>query len=281
MSELREEKPSGQPLSSTVRRPRSSLRWTLGICVLALGYGAYLRWQWQKTQHPLQLRVLQMAPSDDKMGEPFLKIHINGAPVSTDDYFVQGPQWQVNLNRLQWRKDAASPWQDAPPQLRERMQEDLAHNAIHRAVADGVEARWERQYWLHPGEHRIEGQFHATFYDDNQQNWEGSVQIGQSVAVPTPGPVPTPTLGPKIQGIADIQYHIEGITTPTGPNSATVSYQGKMADAQGNALWKSVPRRGQNGFPLTLANNADIWFRAIQKGHAPSRPRAKSATEPI
>ena len=248
-----------------IKPRRSSLWWTLSICAIVLGYGLYTRWQWQKTQHPLQLRVLQLPPSSDKMGAPFLKIHIGGVPVATDDYFVQGPQWQVQLSRLQIRKDANAPWQDASPRLREHMQEQLTRSSVSSKVADGIETRWERQYWLPPGEHRIEGQFSATFYDDNEQNWDGAVQISEQVAVPTPTPPPPP---PLLEGIAGFQYHIESTAIPMSTNTETRTDVDKMQDAQGNTLWKNVPARGENGFPLTLSAQRRVWFRPVQRGRA-------------
>lgn len=265
------EKPAGQePTVAPIKRGRSSLWWTLSICAIVLGYGLYTRWQWQKTQHPLQMRVLQLPPSGAGFGVPFLKIHIKGIPPQRDDYQIQGPQWQVQLQRLQWRTNAAAPWKDAPAQLQQQLQEQLERTSQTSLVADGLETRWE-QLWLPPGEHRIEGQFSATFYDDNAQNWDGSIHVGEVVTVPTPGPTATPTPPPTIGGIADIQYHIQGTETVVGPNHSSLTYQGKMVDAKGNEVWKSVPRRGQKGFPLTLAPDTALWFRAVQKGRVPSR----------
>lgn len=80
---------------------------------------------------------------------------------------------------------------------------------------------------------------------------------------------------------------------PTARNSASVAFarfvccrqngrvavdsRNRMVDDEHNPVWKSVPRQEQKGFPLTLERDAFVWFRAVQKGRAPSRNSSDNA----
>lgn len=61
-------------------KKRASWPWTLGLGVVALGWGAWTRLEWQGRQHTVALRVVHAAQPGDARREPLLDIDIADAP---------------------------------------------------------------------------------------------------------------------------------------------------------------------------------------------------------
>ena len=238
----------------------ASWPWTVGLGVVALGWGAWTRLEWQSRQHPLTLRVLRQAAPGDGPRDAILDIQMPDAPPSSEERFIEGPIWSARISRMQFRSGPDKPWAEVPPQAREDLEKRFLAQARNQREGSGVRSLWVREQWFgaQGSEHKIEAEVRAEFLDDSQHLWSGSAQTSLNIVVPTPT-MPPPTKA--IAGIDRLQYAPGLVSSKPNPNAS-----GGQANA---APWRDLPAPGQKGFPAIVEDSGFVSLRVVQRGRKP------------
>ena len=259
-------------------KKRASWPWTVGLGVVALGWGAWTRLEWQSRQHPLSLRVLHAAQPGDKGQQPLLDIDVAGAPASSEAHYIEGPQWEVRVRRGAFRPPDKQEWIQGGPNEIEFAEKQLLGKPVSSRVqsaSDGsaVRSRWPRESALSlpPGDHTLEVDVEGSFSDEEQHVWSGSTQAKLHIAIPTPT-MPTTKV---IAGIAKLQYAPGLVSSKPSPNvtvgkatSGNITVNKAMV-GQAAAVWRDLPAPGQKGFPAIVPNEGFVSLRVVQSGRKP------------